>query len=189
MLKLTDEIGKGKERTCFLHPQDSTKVIKVVHAPICKQMDREIRVYRQLAKKSNISYEHIPRFHGEIETDKGTGYIFDLVKNSDGSASKTLHSFMQGGTDLATFQPQLEALRDYLLQHTIIFCNDMSYDGNILVNEASDGSIKLMVIDGLGDVNYIQITNNINFFVKRKIQRRWDRLMQRLEKFEASCKA
>lgn len=185
MLKLMDEIGKGKERTCFLHPQDKTKVIKVVHISECKQMDREIHLYNKLKNKRNISYEHIPKFHGEVATDKGTGYVFDLIENSDGSASESLHSHIKNGTTLETFYPQLDKLKAYFFTHSIIFCNDMSYEGNILVNENEDGSLKLIVIDGLGDVAFIQWANNFDYLVKRKIERRWERLMQRLKNFDA----
>ena len=188
MLELIDEIGRGKERICFLHPQDQNKIIKVVHTLESKQMIREIQIYRELEKRQDISYEHIPKYYGEVTTDKGIGHIFDLARNSDGSAPKTLHWHIKNGTHLGAFHAHLEKLRAYLLQHSIVFCNDMSYDGNILVTESDDGSLKLIIVDGLGDVAFIKWDNYLDYFVKKKIDRRWKKLMQRLDKFEAQCK-
>ncbi|RVU84583.1 hypothetical protein EOL70_09990 [Leucothrix sargassi] len=186
MLRLIKELGRGKERVCYTHPQDDTKVVKVVYADVTKQMDREIAVYEQLGSRADISYDHIPRYYQTVETDQGQGYVFDVVTNSDGTTAKPLHWYLQNGARLSDFSEQLNTLRAYFLKHAIVFCNDMSYDGNIIVRERSDGSKKLMVIDGLGDVSFIQWPNRFDVFARRKITRRWERLMQRLNKFEAS---
>ena len=135
MIKLEQEIGRGKERACFIHPQDKTKVIKVVYTSTCKQMKREISAYNQLARKSGMHYDHMPKFHGQVETDQGMGYVFDLVENSDGSSAKPLHWFLENGSRLEDFYDELMELRTYFLKHAIVFCNDMSFDGNILVKE------------------------------------------------------
>lgn len=181
MINLTSEIGRGKERACFLHPQDSRKVIKIVYTQESKQMQREIDAYKDIAMKADIEYEHFPNYYGEVETDKGTGYVFDLVQNSDGSSPRTLHSYLEGLSCIEDLDPQLSGLKAYLLKHSIVFCNDVSYEGNILVKELADGSAKLVIIDGLGDVVYFTWVNKINFLVKRKIERRWSKLMERLE--------
>lgn len=150
MLSLTKELGKGKERTCFLHPLDNHKVVKIVHTHDSKQMDREIDLYKQLSNNPDIAYVHFPKYYGEIKTNKGAGYVFDLIANEDGSEAKALHWYLKNGANLDSFFPQLSELRSYLLNHSIVFCNDMSYEGNILVREALNGSTKLVVIDGLG---------------------------------------
>lgn len=184
MFILTKEIGKGKERICFQHPNEGDKVVKVVYISSDKQMKRELSIYHMLANKKGISYEHIPKYYGEIETNKGTGYTFDKIMNDNDSLPKTLHWHLQNGKKLDEFSAELKELKSYLLKHAIIFCNDMSYEGNILVKENSDGTLKLVVIDGLGDVVLIQWLNSIGFLVKKKIHRRWKRLIQRLKKFE-----
>ena len=184
-LKLVKEIGRGKERACFVHPQDRTKIIKVVHASTCKQMKRELSVYDQIADKPNINYKHMPMLHTQVDTDKGTGYVFDLVENSDGTSAKPLHWFLKHGSRLKDFYPQLKALKAYFLQHAIVFCRDMSFDGNILVKEEANGSKTLVVVDGLGDVTFIQWPNRFDCFARKKIERRWDWLMGRLEQFDA----
>ena len=189
MLKLKDEIGRGQERICFLHPDEEMKVVKVVHGPNSKQMDREVAIYKQLARNSDITYKHMPKFYNAVETDQGTGYIFDFVKNEDGSNAKTLHWYIQyTDATLESFMPQLEILKAYLLEHVIIFCNDMGFEGNILVRKSNDGSDTLMIIDGLGEVVLIQWLNRVDFLAKRKIERRWDRLMERLKAFDLNCK-
>jgi len=184
MLKLTEEIGKGKERVCFQHPEDENKIVKVVYISSDKQMKRELDIYLQLAKKPDIKYEHIPQYYGAVKTDKGTGYIFDKIQNSDASISKPLHWHIQNGKSLDEFTVLLNELKSFLLKHEIVFCNDMSYEGNILVQKSSNGSSKLVVIDGLGDVVFIQLLNKINFLVRKKILRRWDKLIYRIQEFE-----
>ena len=185
MLKLLDEIGRGKERICYLHPYDNTKIIKVIHTSKSKQMKRELIIYNQLKNRQNINYDHIPNFYGEVVTDRGTGYIFDVVINSDKTISKSLHYYLKSGFSLEEFHSQLEQLKAYLFSHKILFCNDVSYEGNILVKENIDGSLRLIIIDGLGDVILFNWINKIDYLLKQKIKRRWERCIQRLKVFDA----
>ena len=49
MLQITKEpIGRGKERACYVHPDDPRKAIKISMGEINKKSKCEIKFYRKL---------------------------------------------------------------------------------------------------------------------------------------------
>ena len=181
MLVLQQLVGKGKERACYLHPDDPDKAIKVLLGTARKQMDRELRFYAQLNRREFQDYAHIPRYYGSLETNLGAGYIVDLVRDYDGSISKRLSEYFFEGASIEQYQPALDQLLDYLLRNRIIFNHDM-YEGNILVRRLDASQLQLVVIDGLGEVAFLQWPNAIPALARRKILRRWQRFYSRLQK-------
>ncbi|WP_158224651.1 YrbL family protein [Agaribacterium haliotis] len=179
MLQLTDKVGQGKERACYVHPDDSSKAVKVLLGDESTQMQREIRIYEYLNKNKAVPYKRIPAYYGTVETNLGTGYVFDLVRDADGQVSKSLKWYLQHGSSPKDFKRQLKNLRRYFLKYKVIFNHDM-YEGNILVRITKKGRRKLVVIDGLGEVTFVQWPNRFGFFAKRKIMRRWQRFYRRL---------
>lgn len=178
LLVVAEKIGIGKEKACYVHPQDQNKAIKIPLGEVRVQTDREIRYYHKLLKR-NISYSHMPQFYGLVTTNLGEGYVVDLVRDFDGEISKSLEWYLQNGYALDDFSPHLHALKKYFLQNRIIFNHDM-YEGNLLVKKISAENMQLVIIDGIGDVVFIQWPNNIPAFVRLKIERRWQRFWRRL---------
>ncbi len=180
MLVLQQLVGSGKERACYQHPDDPAKAVKVLLGTARKQMDRELQFYAQPAVQQLDDYCHFPRYYGCVETDLGTGYVLDLVRDYDGGISKSLSQYFYAGAEVASYQQELEQLRCYLLEHQIIFNHDM-YEGNILVRRIDPGKSQLVIIDGLGDVTLLQWPNRIPAFARRKIARRWHRFYLRMQ--------
>jgi hypothetical protein len=52
---------------------------------------------------------------------------------------------------------------------------------NILFQKLSPERARLVVIDGLGNHTAINWLDHIDFFARRKIQRRWQRFIDRLQ--------
>ncbi|MDH3632698.1 MAG: PhoP regulatory network YrbL family protein, partial [Gammaproteobacteria bacterium] len=63
----SEPVGQGRERICYEHPQDTSKLIKISNTGINTQPKREINFYRKLEKKGGIEYTHIPRFYGHAK--------------------------------------------------------------------------------------------------------------------------
>ena len=180
MLELQQLVGAGKERACYQHPDEPDKAVKVLLGPARKQMDRELQFYAQLNAQGLDDYTHIPRYYGEVETNHGTGYVMDLVRDYDGSVSRRLSECFFAGEEVADFAAELEELRQYLRSHRIIFNHDM-YEGNILARRLDTATVRLVVIDGLGEVTFLQWPNRIATFARQKIARRWSRFYARME--------
>lgn len=180
MLVVSEKVGAGTERVCYVHPHDQNKAIKIPIGKRRKQTDREISYYQKLSKRKKISYSHIPQFYGVVSTNLGEGYVVDLVRDYDGEISKPLKWYFQNGYKLNYFSAHLSEFKEYFLKNRIIFNYDMN-SGNVLVKKLSPEAMQLVVIDGLGDVVYIEWPNIISAFVRLKIERRWKRFLHWLE--------
>lgn len=179
MLQITKKpIGMGKERMCFVHPEDPRLAIKVARGEISIQSRREIKFYRKLEKRG-VSDIHIPGFHGLCETNHGTGIVVDLIRNYDGEISRPLNWHLAEGYPIEDFEPGLEELKQSFLENLIIFNHDMTI-GNLLVKKISASRVRLVAIDGLGDVVLVDWFDVLPSLARRKIQRRWQRFITRV---------
>lgn len=180
MLQLTtDPIGKGKERSCYVHPEDPTKAIKISHAKIRTQSKREIKFYRKLEKRGHRSNRHIPKFYGLCDTSIGKGILVDLIRDYDGQISKPLNWYLAEGYPIEDFESSLDDLIESFLQNLVIFNHDMTV-GNLLFQKISMSRGRLVAIDGLGDVVAIDWLDVFPALVRRKIKRRWARFIWRV---------
>ena len=177
MLQITkDPIGGGKERACYVHPDDPRKAIKISMGEINKQSKREIRFYRKLQKRGGVNEKHIPKFYGLCETNLGQGIVVDLIRNYDGEVSRPLNWYLAQGCLIDEFEPYLDELKHSFLQNLIIFNHHMTI-GALLVQKVSTRKTRLVAVDGLGDVNALNWLDFFPFLVQRKIRRRWARFM------------
>jgi hypothetical protein len=174
----TDPVGKGKERACFVHPDDPQKGVKVAHGDISQQSRREIKFYQKLQKRGG-SDPHIPRFYGLCETNLGQGVVVDMIRDQDGEISRPLNWYLAEGYPIEDFEPYLDELRQSFLQNLIIFNHDMTV-GNLLFQKVSATCARLVAIDGLGDVVIVDWFDVFPSLVRRKISRRWARFIARV---------
>ena len=177
MLQISSRpIGKGKERACYIHPEDPRKAIKISMGKVNEQTRRDIKFYRWLARRETVENRHIPKFHGLCETNLGKGMVVDLIRNYDGDISRPLNWYLAQGVPVEEFDAYLEELKHSFLQDLIIFNHDMTI-GNLLFQRSSTRGARLVAIDGLGDVVALNWLNYFPFLVRRKIRRRWARFI------------
>ncbi len=178
MLELTRKpIGTGRERICFVHPEDPRLAVKI--STRGRQSEREIRLYRKLDKRGGANSKHIPRFHGICETNHGRGFVVDMVRNYDGEISRPLNWYLAQGFPIEEFEPFLEELRQSLLQNLIVFDAQLEID-DILVQTTSASKFRMVAIDSLGDTAGFGWLNLLPFLARRRIQRRWQDFMRRV---------
>ena len=174
----SDPIASGKERTCFRHPQDPTRIVKISTGAEDIQSRREIAFYEQLMRRRNFDYAHLPRYYGTVETNLGRGLVLDLICDADGEISNSLLWYLQNGISLAQAERLLAELKDYLLKNLVIFNHDL-FSGNLLLQKADGREPRLIMIDGLGDVVSLPWLNRLPWHARAKIERRWERLLAR----------
>ena len=183
ILQITSEpIGVGQERACYLHPEDARKVIKIQKGESDKQTRRELILYKDLARREMNNFKHIPQYYGKLQTSLGEGFVVDLIADYDGGVSKSLWWHFEQGYPLTEFLPYLAELRQYLLDNLIVFSVDMGRY-NILFQKTSPQQARLVVIDGLGNHSAINWLDNLGWFARRKINRRWHRFISRLQNY------
>ncbi len=174
-------IGRGLRRECYFHPSDEKKCVKVVVAGDQTETAREQFYYGLLAKRA-ISWEMLARFYGNSETNRGPGAVFELIRDYDGEVSKTLAHYLSAthdtGLDFRKLPRALATLKRYLLQWKIMTMSIKP--DNIVFKKTSASEGKLVVIDNIGNSDFIPICNYVAFMARRKILRKWQRLEQTL---------
>lgn len=176
-------IGKGHHRAVYTHPENTDLCIKVIidgHYQ-AQQIEREKAYYRHLQKR-DISWDMIPKYHGDIDTDMGVGSVFDLIADSDGSVSRTLDHYLDSDETTEAHYDHLlyamQRLRDYLMQQRVITMT--LADRNIACQQKQTGEFTLFVIDNIGNADYIPICSHVGFMARKKIHRRWHRFESKL---------
>ena len=172
-------IGQGRERACYVHPEDPRKAVKIPLGKVRIQTRREIQFYRRFQRKGLIADAPVPRYHGECDTNLGRGIVVDLIRDYDGQVSRPLNALLAEGVPVEEFESYLGELRQALLQYLIIFNHDMNV-GNLLFQRTSSRSARMVAIDGLGDTVAIGWLNRFPSLARRKIERRWERFIERL---------
>ena len=176
---LSESIGQGRERACYVHPDDPRQAVKLPLSGTSKQSQREIRFYQKLRRRKALHSKHIPTFHGVADTNLGTGIVVDLIRDYDGQISRPMNWYLAEGYPIEDFEPLLKELYESFLENSIIFNHDMTI-GNLLLQKRSMTRGRLVAIDGLGDTVSIDWLDAIPWFAKRKIRRRWLRFLERL---------
>ena len=177
----SDPIGQGQERICYVHPDDPTKLVKVLKREDDRQTRRELALYRRLQRKKT-DYSRLPRLHGLVQTNLGRGFIVDLIRDYDGSISKQLYWYFERGIPVSEFFVYLEELKQYLLENQIVISVDLGRT-NILFQKLSPDQAQLVIIDGLGNHSYINWFDGLRAVTDSKINRRWERVLKKMQMY------
>ncbi|WP_409306411.1 PhoP regulatory network protein YrbL [Pectobacterium sp. B1J-3] len=177
-------IGKGRHRKCYQHPNDSSLCVKVVYNPTRggkKELKRELNYYRHLQKR-RIDWRILPSFHGQVDTTQGTGYIFDLIRDYDGSPSKSLNDYLpkdfHDSVNDATLHALLSELKQDLIKNRIITMTLKAQ--NILYKKESSTTGRLVVVDNIGNAAFFPLANYVDTLSITKIERTWARFIDSL---------
>ena len=178
MLILEDNIGSGRHRRCYHHPLDKYKCVKTLYNPDdggVKEVKREMSYY---LKKSDAiqTCQAIPNFYGTVPTNFGPGYIFDLVTDYDGNISKSLADYIRHKRlPMPVIAQKIDELGNTLVEHGISTMTLKEY--NVLVHRAAPDEYKLVVIDNIGESEFVPLASYFPFLHRRKV----DRLIQRFK--------
>ena len=171
-------IGKGRHRECYAHPENKNLCIKIVVAGEYEESLRE-QFYYKFLEKRNISWEMLSRWHGNIETNLGMGAVFDLIRDYNGDVSKTLEYYLSTTEDsdfsYHNLSQSLLSLKQYLIQQRII---PMTLkQKNIVFKKNNNGGGKFVIVDNIGNSDFIPICNHVGIFGRKKIERKWQRFV------------
>ncbi len=174
-------IGKGLHRECYVHPEDPSRCIKIVVAGSGNENRREEAYYAKLSRRG-IAWDSLPMFHGLIPTNLGEGAVFDLVRDHDCRISLTLGHYLSSekltarhGTALLL---ALKELKQYLLKNRIITMTLKTK--NILLRLDSEESARLVIVDNIGNSDFIPLANYSKRLARWKILRKWGRFERSL---------
>jgi hypothetical protein len=176
-------VGKGLHRECFVHPEDPSLCVKIVVAGNGNENHREAAYYAALADRG-VSWEMLPRFHGLVQTSLGEGAVFDLVRDYDNRISLTLGHYLssQQLTELheGVLRDALQALRQYLLDNRIITMTLKPKNILFQLLSPQPQSGRLVIVDNIGNSDFIPLTNFSAALARWKIRRKWRRFIRSL---------
>ncbi|WP_222718374.1 YrbL family protein [Aliarcobacter vitoriensis] len=184
-----DIIARGGERDCYIHPLDSTKVIKIMYetngimAYNGARNDIEYKYFKFL-EKSNTPFSHITKCYGFVETNVGKGLVFDKVYDYNGQTSTSfLDILMQKKLTKKKENNMILELKEYIFENNILFI-DYGLD-NILCCQYEKDNYKLIIIDGLGSKRNgfkLWLYLNSKIYTKYKIITQWKKLLRLIER-------
>lgn len=190
-LNKSNIIGKGNHREVYVHPENPDLCIKIIvdGDENLRQEKREVAYLKHLEKKG-ISWEMLSRYYGDVETNLGTGSVYDLILDYDGSVSKTLGYYIDS-EEITTahydgLSKAIPALREYLLENRVI--TTTLAHRNVVYQIDKSGDSRLFVIDNIGNQEITPICTYVAYLGRRKIARKWLRFLNRFYKTHAHNK-
>ena len=175
-------IGKGTRRSCYQHPDEASLCIKISTGTpnSIKQQNRECSYYRAMEKRA-VDFRHLARYEGTIETNLGPGHLYECIKDHDGSYSRSLNHYLRNHQNQQEdLMLKFSRLEGYLLDYGILFYDLNS--GNIICQKDAQGELRLVMIDGIGEVISFTFLNAFKFYRDRTIKRRWLRVANHIQK-------
>lgn len=182
IIQLTDAliIGKGRDRICYEHPTIKEQCIKT-SITSHKQSRREVRYFSFLNKKKT-DLSHVSGFLGKVQTNKGLGFCFELIRNQNGEVAPTLREVLeQRIISFSDVEAELEQLKVYLLDNSICV-RDIS-PSNIIYQTTEHG-INLVIIDGISNANFNPLTIRLPKLINAAITKSWKGLERKLARIE-----
>lgn len=176
-IQLDDSLlyGQGSHKKCFLHPYDNKLCIKIAYnGGGQKDLIREIN-YIKVLNRRRKDYHILPQYYGEVETNFGTGYVFEIIRDYDGEKSKTLEDFITvPGLFAENFDlivRRLKELKAELYKNEIITM--VLFPENILFQKTNINTYQIRLVNDMGSAVLIPLEYHIKYFAHTKILRRW----------------
>lgn len=186
IITLTDDlfIGKGYHKKCYRHPHDPGLCIKMAYSNDGqKDLDREIK-YLKVLKRKNKNYDILPAYYGPIETNLGTGHVYEFIQDINGGQCRTLTDYLQDPTllnsNVSMLIEELQKLKTDLIENEIITMD--IFPTNILVQWVGASNYRLRVINDMGSPALIPLEYYFSSIAKAKIIRHWNRFILHLER-------
>jgi hypothetical protein len=141
------------------------------------QLEREIR-YNEKLKERNVPI--LPEYYGEISTNMGEGYVFELIKNSNGSTPFSLSDYLSSETLLReNFSNLLDALKKFKSDMLFFKVITMAlYPQNILYVYDDENHGSFVLIDDIGSAALIPLEYYFTFAARARIERKWKRFVE-----------
>lgn len=189
----------GGTRECYLHPDNETRCIKVLRSDRTprerRKATRGIRKFRSLRhwddqQKEQLAYQeltarhgtrlwdHIPKFHEAVETDLGLGIVTTVFRNYDGDFPLNLDQQIPLGID-EPLQAAITEFKQFLRSELVLTRNLLPH--NIIAVRAAADSCKLVIVDGLGNSEWVPISSWFKAVARLKIERKIQRFEERVE--------
>lgn len=171
MIELRPEhfIGKGAHKHCYVHPEKNDFCIKIANEHCFKEVKKELNYYKHLKATHSLT-DVLPDYYGQVETNLGPGYVYDIIRDYNGDISKPVDFYFQDKEETESLKKAFLELADSLLINNIV--TRSLKERNILYQHTAPGESKLVIVDDIGPTELIPITNYVSLFARKKIKRK-----------------
>jgi hypothetical protein len=190
VISLSDEhlVGKGRHKSCYIHPKNDKLCIKFTLNEDGEEYFTKELYYYGLRKKRNLSSDILPAYYGTLATkvdgEAVTGYVFDFIKNYDGSASLALVDYLRSEDMLkANFDMlvyELNTLKNSMISQRV--ATSTVHPWNIVYQKTSEDGGKFVIIDNIGSLSKLPVEYYLDFMAYIKIRRKWKRTLKYMSK-------
>lgn len=190
IIQLDDSLlyGQGSHKKCFLHPHNKNLCIKIAYNEGGqKDLIREIN-YIDVLKRRHKDYSILPKYFGKVNTNLGTGYVFEIIRDYNNGRTQTLEDFI---TDLNLFSQNyslivslLKELKEKLYKNEIITM--VLFPKNILFQKTDENNYRVRIVNDMGSAVLIPLEYHFKYFAHTKILRRWKMFLDVLRNKYAS---
>lgn len=190
IIQLDDSLlyGQGSHKKCFLHPHNKNLCIKIAYNEGGqKDLIREIN-YIDVLKRRHKDYSILPKYFGKVNTNLGTGYVFEIIRDYNNGRTQTLEDFI---TDLNLFSQNyslivslLKELKEKLYKNEIITM--VLFPENILFQKTDENTYSVRIVNDMGSAVLIPLEYHFKYFAHTKILRRWKMFLDVLRNKYAS---
>jgi hypothetical protein len=161
-------IAEGCTKKCYRHPNDATLIIKIIKEGSTKKqykryvvrIKREVKALKKVMKINELK-NFFPKYYGTVDTNLGTGYIFEKIeKPIDAYKDPCIVS-------RALYKEIIHFLR-LIIKYNVPCCAD--FMRNVFV---VDKTGKFYFLDGLGCKYYVPTSMPpFPFFVRKMVMLR-----------------
>ena len=179
-LILTEEniLGRGTNKIVYYHPEDADKCIKFsLDESDETDMQHELR-YRRICKEQVEHSTLLTKYYGTVDTNLGTGHVFELVRDFDGRLSETFLAVLLREKASPAVYKALAMFKKKLFAEQVITYK--IFPGNFIVQRIAEQESRIRLIDGIGMHVLIPLDYYSKTIAKRRQMRIWKEFMKRL---------
>ncbi len=191
MIELRDELifARGGRRICFVHPDDSSRCVKILSHngdPVRRRKEsvwykqlrpvsnfddnlRELESFRVLEQHDKSVWNHFPHCYGIQPTSRGNGIVTDLIRNMDGGIPRTVQRYVETHGRTPEIRQALETFFDVLRVQRVVTRDIL--DHNVVVQVREEG-LRVVMIDGFGSSDAIPVTRWFPAVARLKVVRK-----------------
>lgn len=182
-------VGKGVERSCYVHKDYPGKVFKVSEEAGSRQSLREIAYFKFL-KRKKVPFTYLPEFYGSFRQDGKVVIVQQKIagKGDDQEiGGVTFAEYLKEAPDAELLKQRYSELQNYIdelgsyLTRFNILLTDVNPYNFVLISEG--GEKKFYIVDGLGCTEFIPLSNLFPFLGRKKIIRYMARLRKKVDKY------
>ena len=171
-------IGIGCHKKCYHHPSNAQQCVEVIYNQEgLKDIQREMRYRSYMAAHPNFDYSMLPHYFGEIATNLGKGYVYELIAQPDGTPCPTFRDYFQNLQLLKNEEELLvklmRQLKEDMLHNEIITMNIT--EENIAVQTTPEGK-KIRLLSDLGSSFFLPTDYWFRSVRLKRVQRHWEKM-------------